>query len=338
MKTDLFERYVHQVGRRLPRKQRADVEAELHSLLMDSFQDRTEGAELEKKASQALQVSILQEMGPPEQVADKYRPRKRYIVGPRLFDIYAIVVATVSGALGLAFLITMVLSLWGATIAFADLLSTLGRFLAEYVQAIMGAIGAITIVFFVLERVLPESAEIDLREGEGEWDPRSLPAIENRAEVGRAGLVFEIGLMLAALLLFNVFADWAVLPFVASINGSPVEVHHLDVLSPAFFSVYLPLLNVAWLLHIGLNIVLLWRGRWNRVTRLASFLLALFDLYILYRMVTGSSPVTFVPNLVQIALLVVLVITAITSLHKLWLVIRGERPSAAKPAELVPAE
>ena len=40
MEAELFDRYVREVGRRLPKKQRDDVQAELHSLLMDALQDR----------------------------------------------------------------------------------------------------------------------------------------------------------------------------------------------------------------------------------------------------------------------------------------------------------
>jgi hypothetical protein len=326
MKAELFERYVHQVGRRLPRKQRADVEAELYSLLMDSLMDRTEGRELDSRELKELQSAVLLEMGPPEQVADKYRPRQRYVIGPRLFDLYVIVVAAVSGALALAFFIMMILSLLGGPLSGEALLSSIGSFLLNCVQAILPVIGTMTIVFAILERVLPDSAE-----DEGEWDPRSLPEIENRTEIGRASLVFEIGLIIAALLLFNVFADWAGIYFFGSTADSAQDWRMLPVLSPAFFSVYLPLLNVAWLLHIGLNIVLLWQGRWQRVTRFAQFLLALFDVYILYRLVTGPSPVTFLSNLFQIGFAIALVVTAISAVHKLYLVIRGEKTVAPDP-------
>ena len=42
-------------------------------------------------------------------------------------------------------------------------------------------------------------------------------------------------------------------------------------LAPIFFTVYLPLLNVSWLLKVALNVVLLRQGRWQRWTRVADF-------------------------------------------------------------------
>ena len=37
---DLIDRYVHEVGRYLPRKNRADIQAELRSLLIDTLEAR----------------------------------------------------------------------------------------------------------------------------------------------------------------------------------------------------------------------------------------------------------------------------------------------------------
>ena len=40
---DLIERYVHAVGRQLPRRNRGDIQAELQSTLVDMLEDRVEG-------------------------------------------------------------------------------------------------------------------------------------------------------------------------------------------------------------------------------------------------------------------------------------------------------
>ena len=62
----LFDRYVHQVGRRLSRQMRADIEAELRSLLIDSLEGRTgRPTEGEIACSEDEQAAILQEFGPP---------------------------------------------------------------------------------------------------------------------------------------------------------------------------------------------------------------------------------------------------------------------------------
>ena len=42
--TELIERYVHQVGRYLPPKERAEIEAELRSQIQDQLDDRYAGS------------------------------------------------------------------------------------------------------------------------------------------------------------------------------------------------------------------------------------------------------------------------------------------------------
>ena len=42
--SDLVERYVHQVGRHVPQKERAEIQAELRSQILDQLDDRYEGA------------------------------------------------------------------------------------------------------------------------------------------------------------------------------------------------------------------------------------------------------------------------------------------------------
>lgn len=88
---ELINRYVYQVGRRLPRKVRGDVEAELRSLLLDALEERVgTGPEAESQFSDAAQTAVLEEFGPPAKMAAKYQPKPRYIVGPKMYDIYLI--------------------------------------------------------------------------------------------------------------------------------------------------------------------------------------------------------------------------------------------------------
>ena len=61
---NLLDRYIHEVGRYLPRKKRGDIQAELRSSIVDSLEDRF-GPDPEE--SQV--VELLQELGKPREVA-----------------------------------------------------------------------------------------------------------------------------------------------------------------------------------------------------------------------------------------------------------------------------
>jgi hypothetical protein len=290
MKTELFDRYVREVGRRLPKKQREDVKAELHSLLADALQDRLPGGKTEDEAAlETTQVAILDEFGSPEKVAAQYTPPHRYLIGPRVFDIYLIVIAAVVGSLSLVFLIILpLLTIWGE----AEPLMALGSWYVEvfddYLGAVLAGFGSVTLTFAILERVLPEATFEDKEEKEA-WDPRTLPKIEDRTRVQIGGLIVETVLIVIALIVFNFFPQWIGLNFVASVDDAPQRWYSIPLLATTFFTAYLPLLNLQWILNIGLNLVLLRQGRWQLFTRLFDFALAIFGAIICYRMLTGPA-------------------------------------------------
>ena len=95
----LIDLYVVEVGRRLPRQQRADIEAELRSTLEDSVDDMAR--EQGKTPDEALAAEVLRRYGSPEKTAASYLP-PRYLIGPELFPAYAKVVVIVAGAVILA--------------------------------------------------------------------------------------------------------------------------------------------------------------------------------------------------------------------------------------------
>jgi hypothetical protein len=340
METKLFDRYVHEVGRRLPKKQRADVEAELHSLLMDALQDRI-GEEAEAKDNlEATQVAILEEFGPPAKVAAGYAPPKRYLIGPRVFDLYLLVAAVVAGSLSLVFLVILpILTMLGEPEPLSALLSYLVGIIDDYLGALLAGLGSVTLTFAILERVLPDSA-LDT-EDEETWNPRDLPEIEDtdqtRVQIG--GLIIETVLTAIALIVFNLFPQWIGIGFVASLDDAPARWYAIPLLAPVFFTIYLPLINVSWILQIVLNIVLLRQGRWQLVTRLIDVVLTAFSAFILYRMITGPAFLTFeaitqeslrqlldsfLPTLIKFGLTFGLIVTTGEIIQKLYRVIRDK--------------
>ena len=99
---ELLDRYIYDVGRRLPAKQREDIEKELKSLLLDALEARTGGAE----PTEADMAAVLKEFGSPEEVAARYAG-ERYVIGPRLYPTYRMVLGIGSGALALGLFISV---------------------------------------------------------------------------------------------------------------------------------------------------------------------------------------------------------------------------------------
>lgn len=103
---DLINRYIYAVTQKLPESQRADIEKELQGLVEDMLEDRGVGVET---ASLEEVEQVLLELGPPGEMAARYRGRERYLIGPGLINSYwsvlKIVLYSIAVALGIVYII-----------------------------------------------------------------------------------------------------------------------------------------------------------------------------------------------------------------------------------------
>lgn len=279
---ELIERYVYAVGKRLPKKQREDVKMELHSLLMDALEDR--GDANNDDFSEAEQVAVLQEFGPPSEVAARYTPERQYLIGPRLFKTYKEIIGIVLLLTGLGILANLIVNLMQGENTLWFVLRQIGQAWTSYLSSAMGGIGTVTVIFAILERTLP-AEELDSLTGKDEpWDPRSLPAlVEDHNDIQPGALILGICFIILALLIFNFFPEKMRIVYL----NSHQETVWLPLFSPEALRAYLPLWNLAGLGLLGLNTYLLHKRRWQPVTRIVDMVLTGFCMVILVRMLTG---------------------------------------------------
>ena len=261
---ELIERYIHEVGRYLPAKNRRDIQAELRSLLSDALEDSA-GAE----PTEAAVVAALKEFGSPRSVAAKYYPEGQYLIGPALYPLFQmivwIVIAAVCGSQILAWVVAYFLA--GETVN--PISAVLGL-----VTSIPAALGWVVVVFFFLQR-------FDVRPGEpeAEWDPAALPQIDSEGEIKRSERIVSI--------LFETF-------FLAVIALFPERIGAYFFPSGSFFgnpvlSQYLAWIGLSLLVSIALDIYLVWQGRWNTLNRLALLGSNLFSIVVLGLLVQGHT-------------------------------------------------
>ena len=77
---NLIDKYIAEVGKHLPRKQRADIEAEIRSTLEDMLEERKQTS----PENEAQVIELLKEYGEPRKVAESY-VSPRYLIGPRMY-------------------------------------------------------------------------------------------------------------------------------------------------------------------------------------------------------------------------------------------------------------
>lgn len=241
--TDLVDRYVHQVGRYLSPKQRADIEAELRSQIRDQLEDRYGGVPSDDEVA-----AVLRELGDPRVLAARYA-EDRYLVGPAFYPTMITVLQY-----GWAILppVVFFLSIFGALTATApvDVPRALLDAALSAVQAGVFLSAAVVLVFAMIERAVHAQ-----RLPPAPFDPVALPRVDDPATVSR----FEVAFGIALGIVFTF-----VLSYFLAVGGLTLQFNLSDpgdvIPFPTVWGVLLLLNGVAM---IVLHLVVLRRNRWD---------------------------------------------------------------------------
>jgi len=277
---NLIDRYVTEVGKYLPRKNRLDIEAELRSTLEDMLEDRNQ--QTGRPADEALVSELLQEYGSPRKVAATYQSHP-YLIGPRMFHIYTLVLKYVIFAVTLGLTIATVISLVGSNQTGPEILKTLGEFVASVLSAVIAAFGNVTLIFAFLERVMP----VPGFEEKETWTPTELTKESDPGQVKITDMTVSIVFTVAALIILNLYPQ--VVGIWNNTNGTWSQIAGL---SDAFFR-YLPWINLSGVLTIALDIWLLRQGVWSTVTRWMHIGLQIVGIAIAIGLLRGPSLLIF---------------------------------------------
>lgn len=243
---ELLDRYLRAVRFWLPRAQQDDIAAELSDDLRSQVSE--EERRLGRRLNDAEIASILKQRGRPLLVASRYLPQQ-YLIGPLLFPVYRFVVAIVF----LCYVVPRLL-VWIGFMSFdpgyrsahsvgEDLLDGLGSF---WLAALV-AVGVVTIVFAVLERLQSRSNFL------ADWDPRKLARVPDPHRIARFSSVLELSANVV-FLVWWVNGIWSQTIF----NFSAVRI----VLAPAWREFFWAFLSIASA-NIGLAAVNLFRPYWT---------------------------------------------------------------------------
>jgi len=279
----LIERYVTEVGKRLPRKNRKDIEAELRSTLEDMLEDRAQQAG--RPADDALVEDLLLEYGSPKKIAITYQTHP-YLIGPEVFPTYAIVMKIVIFAVTLGLTIATVIGLFGSIMTGLESLKELGEFIGGLVTALAAAFGNVTLIFAILERVLPP---FELEMDEEDWTPAEWTREKGPLHLSRGEIIVSFVFTAALLIVLNFYPQ--ILGIWTMEDGEWVR---FVTISESFFRL-LPWINLNGLLSIALNILLLRVRNWSAMSRLADIGLKIFSIGIIIAVLRGPDLLVAVP-------------------------------------------
>ncbi len=287
---NLIDNYMNAVGSELPRKNRADIEAEIRSLIEDTLADRSKT--LKRPVDEEMTVEVLKEFGLPEKMAASYR-RNDYLVGPRFFRLFLLIariVLPVMAAFSLALLLLGTIQNGFTWAGFGlDFLKAMGNF---FNMSFMG-LGWAIIILAILERTLPEESE----NKDEVFDPRKLEKVETEQTYRPWELIVDLVFTVAALVLFNAYPDKVGLYYIN--NLADPNFHFLPVLTPEFFR-YMPFFNILWGLKVALDAAMLSQRTWGNMLRWAQIGLSVLTIGVLISLATGA-PILQISNQTLIA-------------------------------------
>lgn len=244
--TDLVERYLTSVERRLPEKSAKDIVAELREAVTGALEAKE--AQLGRTATADETAEVLRAFGAPAVVAARYEGRM-HLIGPVLYPWFWPAQRT---AVGMTVAIFIVLTAIRA-LALDEPVRAMLRAMDSVVHWGLTAFAVVTLVFVAIER-WGDPAKM----AQKAWDPKSLP----REHIRKPKSMFEAGISLFFDTLF-ILVWLQFIPFPNELplrDGASVAV----TLSPAWGAVYWPVLALALLAAAG-HLFDMLRPAWSRL-------------------------------------------------------------------------
>ena len=228
---ELIDRYLAAVGILLPSDERQDITAELRDILLTRREEKE--AELGRPLTRQEDEALLKAFGHPAAVAGRYG-RQRYLIGPEIYPIYALVLKIVLAVIVGAALVTgLVNAAVGPNAVGAAIRTAVG----VVWTGSFAAIGAVTLMFAILERT-PAGGNL-LKA----WRISDLPRTQapRRRGAGTGDHIAGIVVTVLFLLWWTGAISWQ--PFVVA---KPGQTLHFD-LTPIWHQLYLPIIGLCLL-------------------------------------------------------------------------------------------
>jgi hypothetical protein len=259
----LIDRYIAEVGRHLPEKDRSDIEAEIRSMVEDMVEEQDQQP---KSADDKVIAETLEGLGDPKLLAAKYSPPKHYLIGPDWYEGYIKVLQRVLfTALPVFAVVTFILTLTRAPL---DFINAVGEAVGGAFNIGVQILFWVTLVFVFLERSGEKPEELH-KPSSQTWTVAQLPKLPRKRQISTAETVMNIATILFVLI-------WIALPFTLTrLEGNPAPVPFLH---PNLWNFWLPLFFVIMGLTLVHEVFKLRIGNWTPALVATNVILALISI------------------------------------------------------------
>ena len=254
---NLIERYVYDVTRRLPEKDREEVSKELKSNIYDMLPENAD--ENERKM-------VLYNLGSPASLAEKYRQKPRYLISPAVYEDYVRVLKWVLPLVGVVVLVIgMIL---GAIDAIKDgmvdlpylISNTLSKGIAMGISAVFQALIWTTVGFVIADRTGAKANKSKEQEWRVEDLPDALP--DDRGKIKLSDSIAEL-VLTGVFSVLGILICSGVLPVAFVIQNGDTQIRTL--FSSTFLASCVPAIAVMAILAVGACIFKIKVRRWTPI-------------------------------------------------------------------------
>lgn len=290
---DLLERYLLQIKRYLPLKERQETIDELRSLILDQLDDVKEDDK-----EQALRHIII-DMGEPRDIAVRYNERGP-IISKEMEPIMTLVMKVVSITLPLVILFADSIAYLAETAGptFFGFLLNLIYMIPGALYSLVIAVGMIFIVFALIERYVQPKFSVEHKV----FNPDLLPELPKKE--------FKVSIFTSVItILFHVL-----IIYLANQHLSLLGIYYDGQSVPIFndnVQTYIILLTFGWSLEILLHVFYLYRNQKSFITKTIEAVLGIYGAIIIIligtsdvfnELVINDLDLTVIQSILQIAL------------------------------------
>ena len=281
---ELINRYIYAVTKDLPAKQREDISNELSGIIEDMLENYNGPETYEEKIKK-----VLTDLGNPEILSNNYRSTSRFLIGPKNFDSYIMVLKIVFVAVFVG--ISIATALGGLFSNEGNALKTILQYIASVFAALSQAFAWVTISFAIAEYY--QMPTVSFNTTHEIWSLEDLPHIPKKeAKISRiesiVGIIFSSIFMSIIYLYPKFFAVY--IPTPTGTNIIPI----FDTSTVESFKLIIAIL---FLLSIAKEIIKLVAGRWNLKVAISTSVLSIITLIL--SLVLFTNPNIWNQNLVE---------------------------------------
>jgi len=252
--SNLIERYVYDVTRRLPEKEREDVKKELRANIYDMLPDG---------ASDEAVKKVLYELGSPASLAEKYRTHPRYLISPAYFDEYVRVLKWVLPLVGVIVMVIgfVVGAFDAAKESTANIPFVMSGIISNGVSMGVSAAFQVLIWTTIGFAIADHSGAKQPKVGEHGWKVEDLPEAQN----AKASIPLSEGI--AELVVSVVFSIIGILfcagrlPFMMVFAQGDMVFY--NIFSQSFLNMLIPFILVSMVLAVVQGIAKINDRRWS---------------------------------------------------------------------------